>query len=292
MKKLIQSIILLPFVVLSQGWDNVQIKVNPVANNIYYLEGRGGNIGVLVGSEGVLLVDDQFAVLTEKITNAVKEISDAPITYIINTHYHGDHMGGNENFRKQNVAILAHKNVKARLAITFEDKIRNVTQKAKPEGAWPTLDIPFNQMGLKLYDEDFEIIHLPNSHTDGDMMVYFKKANVMHTGDTFVRYGFPFIDAAAGGSIDGFIKAQEKILELADENTKIIPGHGGIASIEHVTELLTMLKETRKIIADHKNNGVALEDLIPMNPLKDYHDRWNGSFITTDLFVQLVYESL
>lgn len=292
MKKLLVPFLLFPVIALAQGWENVQIKVNNVESNIYYLEGRGGNIGVLVGSEGVLLVDDQFAVLTEKITNAVKSITDAPITYIVNTHYHGDHMGGNENFRKQNVEILAHKNVKARLSTTFEDKIRNVTQKAKPEGSWPTMDIPFNQIGLKIYDEDFDIIHLPNCHTDGDMIVHFKKANVIHTGDAFVRYGFPFIDVAAGGSIDGFIKAQEKILELANESTKIIPGHGGISSTEHVNELLTMLKETRNIIATEKTNGVALEDLIPKNSLKEYHDRWNGSFITTDLFVQLVYESL
>ncbi len=292
MKKIPIPFLLIPFFSLAQGWDNVKIEANQVSSNVYFLKGRGGNIGVLAGSDGVLLIDDQFAALTDKITDAVRGITSAPITYIINTHYHGDHMGGNENFKKNDVEILAHKNVSARLALTFEDKIRKVTQEAKPESAWPTLDIPFSQMGLKLYGEDLEIIHLPNSHTDGDMIVHFKKSNVIHTGDTFVRYGFPFIDVAAGGSIDGIIKAQQKILELADENTKIIPGHGDIATIENVSELLTMLQETRKIIADHKSNGVALEDLIPMNPLKFYHNRWNGSFITTDLFVQLVYESL
>jgi len=276
----------------AQGWDDVQIKSNKVASNIYYLEGRGGNIGVLVGTDGVLLIDDQFAVLSEKIMNAVKEITDAPITYIINTHYHGDHTGGNENFKKEDVEIMAHKNVRARLAITFEDEIRGVTQKAKPESFWPTMDIPFNEIGLKLYDEEFDIVHVPSTHTDGDMIVHFKKANVIHTGDAFVRYGFPFIDVAAGGSIDGFIAAQEKILSLADANTKIIPGHGGMSSIDDVNELLTMLKEAKDIIESEKTSGVALEDLIPKNPLKEYHDRWNGSFITTDLFVQLVYESL
>ncbi len=293
MKKLVFALLLGPLVCLGQGdWDNITIKSTQLTNNIYYLEGRGGNIGVLVGEEGVLLVDNQFARLTEKIKAAVKELTDAPINFIVNTHYHGDHMGGNENFKKEDAVIMAHANVKERLSITFTDEIRDRTTEARPESFWPTVSFPMNKVGLEFFNEDFDLVHLPNCHTDGDMLVHFKNGNVIHTGDTFVRYGYPFIDVAAGGSIDGFIAAQEKILELADANTKIIPGHGQISTIEDVKELLEMLKGVRKIVADAKDSGVELEDLIPQKPLADYHERWNGSFINSDLFVQLVYESL
>ena len=291
MKRLLLPFLLLPLLAQAQ-WENVQIKANKVASNIYFLEGRGGNIGVLVGSDGVMLIDNQFAPLTDKIVAAVKEISSAEVTYLVNTHYHGDHSGGNENFKNMEVEIIAHSNVIRRLKTSFNDPIMDRTVEAKSESFWPTVNLPFSETGLKLYDEEISIVHVPSSHTDGDVIVQFKKANVIHAGDAFVRYGFPFVDVAAGGSIDGFIAAQEKILSLADSDTKIIPGHGGISTIDDVNELLTMLKEARKIIADEKSNGVALEDLIPKNPLKAYHDRWNGSFITTDLFVQLVYESL
>lgn len=276
----------------AQGWEDVKIKANKVASNIYYLEGRGGNIGVLVGSDGVMLIDNQFAPLTDKIVASVEEISSAKVTYLVNTHYHGDHSGGNENFKNMEVEIIAHSNVMRRLKTSFDDPIMDRKVEAKPESFWPTVNLPFSETRLSLYGEELSIVHVPSSHTDGDVMVHFKKANVIHAGDAFVRYGFPFLDVAAGGSIDGFIAAQEKILSLADSDTKIIPGHGGISTIDDVKELLTMLKETRKIIADEKSNGVALEDLIPKNPLEAYHDRWNGSFITTDLFVQLVYESI
>ncbi|MEP1094291.1 MAG: MBL fold metallo-hydrolase [Cyclobacteriaceae bacterium] len=292
MKRLLLPLLLFPFLIHAQGWENVQITANKVASNVYYLKGQGGNIGVLIGSDGVLLIDNQFAPLTDKIIAAVKEISPAQITYLVNTHYHGDHAGGNENFKNKEVEIIAHSNVIKRLKTSFSDPIMDRTVEAKSEGYWPTVNLPFNETGLKLYEEELSIVHVPSSHTDGDVIVHFKKANVIHAGDAFVRYGFPFIDVSAGGSIDGFIAAQEKILSLSNANTKIIPGHGGVSSIDDVNELLTMLKETRKIIESEKSSGVALEDLIPKNPLKEYHDRWNGSFITTDLFVQLVYESL
>ena len=292
MKKIIFSLLLFPYLSHAQGWDDVQIKSTNVASNIYMLQGRGGNIGALVGEDGVLLIDNQFAPLSEKISAAVKELSSSDILFVINTHYHGDHTGGNENFKNQKAEIIAHTNVIKRLKTSFNDPIMDRTVEAKPETFWPTVNLPFNETGLKLNGEAFSIVHVPSSHTDGDVIVHFKNANVIHTGDAFVRYGFPFIDVSAGGSIDGFISAQEKILELADENTKIIPGHGEISSTKDVEELLQMLKETRAIIADKKESGVALEDLITMNPLQAYHDRWNGNFITTDLFVQLIYESI
>ena len=292
MKTQILFLAFIPFFVSAQGWGNVTIKTINVESNIYYLEGRGGNIGVLAGNDGVLLIDNQFAPLSEKIKAAVKEISDAKILFQVNTHYHGDHTGGNENFKKDGVIIMAHKNVKERMSTSFENTVLKRSMEAKPESFWPSVSIPLEKMGLSVFDEDLDLIHVPGCHTDGDMIVHFKRANVIHTGDAFVRYGYPYIDVSAGGTIDGFIEAQEKILTLADAHTRIIPGHGQISSIEDVKELLTMLKETCDIVAKQKNMGVSLEDLIPKEPLKAYHEKWSGSFINSDLFVQTIYESL
>lgn len=292
MSKLITILLLLPSLSFAQGWDDVKIKTTKVEGNIYYLEGRGGNIGVLVGEDGVLLVDNQFAPLSEKIKAAVKEISDAEISFLVNTHYHGDHTGGNENFKSDDVVIIAHKNVKARMSTTFENTVLKRTMDAKSESFWPNMSIPMNKLGLSLFGENVDLIHVPGCHTDGDMIVHFKKANVLHTGDAFVRYGYPYIDVSAGGTIDGFIAAQEKILSLVNANTKIIPGHGQLSAKGDVEELLKMLKETRAIIAEAKDKGVSLEDLMPKEPLKAYHEKWSGSFIDSDLFVQTIYESL
>ena len=141
-------------------------------------------------------------------------------------------------------------------------------------------------------DEEVQLVHVASAHTDGDALVHFKTSNVIHAGDAFVRYGYPFIDVAAGGSIDGIIAAHEKIIAISNDDTKIIPGHGALATITEVQEVLTMLKETRAIVAGAKSSGKALEDLIPEKPFAEYHDRWNGNFISSDLFVQLIYESL
>lgn len=292
MNKILTVFLLFPTLSLAQGWDNVNIKTTKVEGNVYYLEGRGGNIGVLVGEDGVLLVDNQFAPLSEKIKAAVKEISDSEISFLVNTHYHGDHTGGNENFKKDDVVIVAHKNVKARMATTFENTVLKRTMEAKSESFWPNMSIPMDKLGLSLFGENVDLIHVPGCHTDGDMIVHFKKANVLHTGDAFVRYGYPYIDISAGGTIDGFIAAQEKILSLINSETKIIPGHGQLSSKKDVEELLAMLKETRAIVANAKEAGTSLEDLIPQEPLKAYHEKWSGNFINSDLFVQTIYESL
>lgn len=290
MKKFALLLLILPFATYAQ-WDQVQMKSTQLAENIYFLKGRGGNIGVLIGENATLLVDDQFAPLSEKITTAVKEISKGEIKYVINTHYHGDHTGGNENFKNSGALIVAHENVRKRLGITFEDPIKDRTIEAKPESFWPTAQA-LTQEQLSEFSEEIAMIYLPNAHTDGDVMVHFPESNVLHTGDAFVRYGYPFIDVSAGGTIDGFIAAQEKILSIVNNETKIIPGHGQVSGKADVEELLQMLKETRSIIAEAKETGTKLEDLIPQKPFADYHGRWNGNFINSDLFVQLIYESL
>lgn len=285
--------ILSPILVFSQtDWASVEIKNIPVKGNISYLQGRGGNIGVLNGQDGLLIVDDQYAELSDKISAALEEISDGKeLKYILNTHYHGDHTGGNENLSANGATIVAQENVKKRLSTTFYSAFWDREVEAKPESFWPNETFK-DVKKMKFNDELIEIHHAPNGHTDGDVLVYFKSSNVIHAGDLFVRYGYPFVDIAAGGSIDGIIRAQNNILKLANDDTKIIPGHGELATVEDVKELRDMLMQTRKIVSDLKDQGKSLDECISMNPLAEYHERWNGNFITSDLFVRIIFETV
>lgn len=272
-------------------WDKVEIKTTTITDHISYLLGAGGNIGVLYGTDGIMIIDDQYAELSDKIKVAIGNLSNGELKFIVNTHYHGDHTGGNENMSANGALIVAQENVRKRLGITFHNDLLDRDMEAKPESYWPV--ITFGQ-SINFYfdDEDVQVTYVPKAHTDGDALVYFKNNNVLHTGDTFVRYGFPFIDIAAGGTIDGFIAAQDKILEIANADTKIIPGHGELSTIEEVKELRKMLVETRKIIADLKAKGKTLNECEKAKPLEAYSEKWSGHFINTDTYIMEVYESL
>lgn len=272
----------------AQNFDNVQMKSTKITDNIYMLEGAGGNIGLLIGDEGVFMIDDQYQQLGDKIKNAVAQITQEPIKYVFNTHWHFDHAGSNVQFGKE-AQIIAHENVRKRLKEDHVITPFGWDVKALAKSGWPV--ITFDE-GFKMYmnSEEIQMIHGPTAHTDGDAFVYFKNANVIHTGDVFVRYGFPFIDAYSGGSIDGMIAILGKIIEIADEDTVIIPGHGQLSKKSDVIEIRYMLIETGKLISDAKNAGRTKEELIDSDILKDYSEKWSGNFIDTGLFIQLVYE--
>lgn len=292
MKHLLLILFFAPFLVFAQrDWSQVEVKNNPVEGNISFLTGAGGNIGVLHGPEGIMIIDDQFAPLSDKIGETIGSFAEGDLKFVLNTHYHGDHTGGNENFKTEGATIVGHDNVRSRMQVDFDDAVLKRTVKAKTESFWPVITFS-TDMTFYFNDEEVQLVHVASAHTDGDALIHFKTSNVIHAGDAFVRYGYPFIDVAGGGSIDGIIDAQKKILELSDENTKIIPGHGQLATIAEVKELLQMLEETRSIIFNAKSSGKQLEDLIAEKPFADYHERWNGNFISSDLFVQLIYESL
>lgn len=292
MKKLLLILFFIPLLVSAQrDWRKIEVKNNPVKGNISFLTGSGGNIGVLHGSEGIMIIDDQFAPLSDKISETINAFAEGDLKYVLNTHYHGDHTGGNENFKNAGATIVGHDNVRSRMQIDFSDDVLKREVKAKTEGFWPGVTFS-TDMTFHFNEEEVQLIYVADAHTDGDALVHFKTSNVIHAGDAFVRYGYPFIDVGGGGSIDGMIDAQKKILEISNEETKIIPGHGALATTEDVRELLTMLEETKAIVVNAKNGGKALEDLIAEKPFADYHERWNGNFISSDLFVQLIYESL
>jgi len=272
----------------AQDFSKVEMKSTKITDNIFMLQGAGGNIGLFVGAEGVFMIDDQYRELGDKIKNAVKKITPQPIKYVFNTHWHFDHAGSNEAFGSD-AQIIAHENVRKRLQKDHTITPFGWNVKAMEKSGWPVITF---EEGFKMHmsNEEIQMIHGPAAHTDGDAIVYFKHANVLHTGDTFVRYGFPFIDTYSGGSIAGMIAILEKIMAIANADTVIIPGHGALAKESDVAELHTMLKETRKIILTAKNSGRSKEELINSGILSDYAERWNGTFITTELFIQLVFE--
>jgi len=270
----------------SQNFDTVQIKTHKMSETIYMLEGDGGNIGLLTGKDGTVMIDDQFAPLSEKIKTAIKQVTDAPVRFVINTHFHGDHVGGNENFGKDGAIIVAQSNSRLRMTKDEFDSTLKQTRKAAPYDALPKVTFG-DSVTLHLDGETVQVTHVPHAHTDGDAIIYFKESNIIHAGDVFVRYGLPFIDQPHGGSIDGMIAGTDAILNLADDNTKIIPGHGDIAAKKDVADYKNMLVTIRNRIADGIKQGKSVDDVIAMDPTKEYK-----AGVGRSEFILLVYESM
>ncbi len=271
--------------------DNVTVTTTKVTDSIYMLQARGGNIGVSIGDDGVFMIDDQFAPLTNKITAAIAELTDQPIRFVINTHWHGDHTGGNENLGKQGVTIVAHDNVRKRMNVEQVMKEINNTVPASPEAALPV--ITFNdRMTFHLNDDEIRVLHKPRSHTDGDSILYFVKDNVIHAGDIVFNGSYPFIDTSSGGSYGGLVKTIEDLLTIGDADTKIIPGHGPLASKEDIQVYLDMLKDVRSRLEKFIEKKTPLAKVEVQNPLKDYNEKWGNGFMKPDVWLRIVYADL
>jgi glyoxylase-like metal-dependent hydrolase (beta-lactamase superfamily II) len=275
-------------------WDAVEIGVQEVAAGVYMLTGRGGNIGLSVGEDGAFVIDDQFAPLTEKILAAIATVTDEPVRFVLNTHWHGDHTGGNENLGEAGALLVAHENVRLRLSMdqVLERVGRPVTeQPASPEGAWPvvtfTRDVTFHLNG-----DDLHAFHVEHAHTDGDAIVHFRRANVVHMGDTFFRGRFPFIDTASGGSIDGLIAAAGRALAVMDADTRIIPGHGSLSGREDLREYRDALKTMRDRIAALRSEGRSLDEIQRARPTRDFAQRWGQDEAAERSFTETLYHSL
>jgi cyclase len=254
---------------LAQGQDfsTVEIRVHPVQGNINYLEGSGGNIGVLAGDDGVVMIDNQFAPLSDKIVAAIRTLSDAPIQLIVNTHIHGDHNGGNENFSEMGVAIVAHDNVRTRIL---------ESDPPRPDSARPVITYT-DRVSFYLNGETINVIKVPAAHTDGDSIVHFVDSNVIHAGDVFRTTGYPGVDATNGGSVNGTVSALDVIVRLSDFNTKIVPGHGVVATRDDVIEFRDMVIEVRERILDLLDQNMTVEQIVAAAPTADLDERW-GSF--------------
>jgi cyclase len=275
-----------------QDYSKVHMKVSKVAGNIYMLEGAGGNIGASVGEDGIVIVDDQFAPLAEKIQAALKGITDKPIRFIINTHYHFDHTGGNAIFQKQ-APIIAHDNVRKRLEEGgTAGNMGGVKFESKPAAKEALPIITFDHdVTVHLNGEDIRALHFPSGHTDGDSVIFFPKSNVVHMGDDFVTYGFPFVDLSGGGSVQGMIAALEEIMSKLPADVKVIPGHGPVSSLDDVRRYVTMLKDTRGVVETGVKQGKSLEQLKQANVLAQWQ-KWSGDFITREQWLVTLYNEL
>jgi cyclase len=273
-------------------FSNVQIKVTKVAGNVYMLQGAGGNIGASVGDDGIVVVDDQYAPLAEKIQAALKGITDKPVRFVINTHYHEDHTGGNAYFQKEG-PIIAQDNVRKRLqegGNTGNGATIHVPHKPAAKEALPIITFD-HDVTVHLNGEDIRALHFPAGHTDGDSIIFFPKANVVHMGDDFVTYGFPFIDVNSGGSIDGMIDAVEKVIIQLPADVKVIPGHGPLSTLDDVRSYLKMLKETREVVQQSLKQGKTLEQM-KQGKILDPWKKYSGEFISEDVFLDTLYNSL
>ncbi len=275
----------------AQDFSKVKITETKVTDHIYYLKGAGGNIGLFTWSGGNLIVDSQFKPLGDRIKEKVASLSNSSTKYLIDTHYHGDHLGGNSNFSSNGAIVVAQENVRKRIQTSFFNNVLKRDIAALPKEEWPVVSFK-ESMSLFEGDEEIKIVFTPNAHTDGDVVVKFVKNNVIHAGDVFVRYGYPFIDTDGGGSIGGIIDGLSKIIELSDAETKIIPGHGELATVEDVRELRSVLEDSKNTIAVLKNKGKTLDEVLTMKPLAKYDEKYSGSFISSQVFIQLVYSSL
>jgi cyclase len=285
----------LPASAQDQDFSKVQIKVTKVSGNIYMLEGAGGNIAASVGEDGIVIVDDQFAPLADKIQAALKDlgITNKPVRFVINTHYHGDHTGGNEPFSGAGSTVIAHDNVRKRLetgGTAGNGGSIKLEQKAAAKGALPIITFE-HDVTVHLNGEDIRALHFPSGHTDGDSIIFFPKNNVVHMGDDFVRYGFPFIDVASGGSVQGMIDAMEKTTAQLPADVKVIPGHGALSNLDDVRAYTKMLKETSAVVEKALSEHKTLDQMKQAKILAPW-DKFSGQFINTDAFIETLYNSL
>lgn len=301
-----------------------------VKDSIYMIKGRGGNIGVCVGENGVFMIDDKFPETSSSVIQKINTITSKPIELLVNTHHHGDHTGGNAYMASSGALIFSQENARKRILATYtnaakkiydqkidsiierqgskissEEVRKNEMRSAEkvigtleefvdiPNGALPVVTFPKN-ISFYYNNEKIEVTHTPRAHTDGDAMVYFTKSNVLHTGDAYISNGYPFIDAKNGGSFSGYMDGLNKILSIADKDTKIIPGHGEIASIEDVKYLISMFRFLKGQIKYQIVAKKTEDEVVAMRELtKEYDDKGFGdNFITTESFIRTLYKEL
>jgi glyoxylase-like metal-dependent hydrolase (beta-lactamase superfamily II) len=272
-------------------FSKVEIKTTDLGDGVYMLEGQGGNITVATARDGIIMVDGEFAPLHDKIKAAISVISNQPIKWLVNTHFHGDHTGGNAPFAKDGATVVAHANVKTRLAAGTTNGLTGAKTPPVEAGALPA----------KTYTDSFKIMmsgrvadlkHIANAHTDGDTYVWFKTANVLATGDTFTNGRYPNIDFANGGNIKGMIAAADTYLKLANDKTRIVPGHGPIGDKAALLDYRTMLVTARDRMAALVKDGKSEDDVVAAKPFADLDVKWAPTDLASKNFVRVVYHSL
>ena len=278
----------------AEGQDrfaDAEIKTHAVAEGIYMLEGVGGNLGVAVGDDGVFLVDDQYAPLTEKIKKAIAALSDQPIRFVLNTHWHGDHTGGNENLGEAGVLIVAHDKVRERMSVENFNELWDRTTPPADPGALPVVTFS-DSVTFHLGDEEIHAFHVPPAHTDGDSIIHFKTSNVVHMGDLFFNGMYPLIDVWSNGSATGYLAAIDQGLALMDDETRVIPGHGPLSDKKGLQGFRDMIRTAHDLVKTHVTAGTSREEIVAATPLASLDETWGQGYFDADSFVTMLFESL
>jgi len=285
------AVLFQPAAFAQEDLSKVEIKTEKLSDTAYMMTGAGGNLGLSAGGDAVFVIDDQFAPLTPKIQAAIAKLTDKPVKFVLNTHWHFDHTGGNENMGKAGAVIVAHENVRKRMSVEGFIEFLGMKTQAEPKVALPvvtfTRDVSFHING----DEVFAY-HAPRAHTDGDAIVHFKKSNVIHMGDVFFNKLYPFIDTSSGGTVDGVIQAVDRALKVAGDRTKIIPGHGPLATKADLKTYRDMLATVSARIAAQIKQGKTLEQVAAAKPTAEFDGVWGKGFLPPEKFVAMVYGNL
>lgn len=297
MKRFLSPGLLLSFICAANtpggNWDEVVVTITEVAGTVYMVEGRGGNIGVSIGDDGIIMIDDQFAPLTEKIVTAVQSISDKPIDFVVNTHLHPDHTGGNENLGSMGVQIVAHDLVRDRLESRTVNRQTGEIGRGMPDSALPILTYR-DRLTFHYNGEEIRVIKVPAAHTDGDSIVHFTGSNVIHMGDIYRTTTYPYVDVNHGGTFQGTLDALQFAINQADDETVIIPGHGMLTNKEEMMAWRKMLITIRSRIQESVDTGEKLEEALARDPSMEFNERWgaDSGIVTTKGFLTMIYKEL
>jgi glyoxylase-like metal-dependent hydrolase (beta-lactamase superfamily II) len=276
---------------LSQDFSKVEIRTTKLGESTYMMEGAGGNLGLSIGEDAVFLIDDQFAPLTERIQAAIAKLTSKPVRFVLNTHWHGDHTGGNENFGKSGAIVVAHENVRSRMSTEQFIELMKMTEKASPKAALPIVTFA-SSVTFHLNGDEIRVFHVPKAHTDGDAIVHFVKSDVVHMGDVYFNGMYPFIDTSSGGSIRGVISACDRALAIVGDATKVIPGHGPLSNKAELKAYRDMLVGVAERIGKLVAEGRKAEDIVAANPTAEFDGKWGAGFMKPPRFVQMVVMDL
>lgn len=280
-----------PQAAAQRDFDGVEIETTELGHGVYMLTGAGGNLGLSVGQDGVFLIDDQYAPLSEKILKAIGNLTEKPVDFVFNTHYHGDHTGGNENLGQTGSHLVSHTNVRRRLSHDQYSPLLDRVTEASGPGFLPTITFT-DSLTFHFNEQKIVAFHAPHAHTDGDGVLHLPEANIIHAGDVVFFGLYPYIDTGAGGSIDGMIAAVDRIIDLCDDKTQIIPGHGPLLNKTQLEEYLDMLTRARANVAAAVAKAGDLKAVQEAKPCAEWDDSLGQVWLTSDQFVQSIYDSL